>query len=247
MPSRSATPNHWHALTTIWACQAGKDVYCEKPACYNVHEGERMIEAARKYQPHGADRLAEPQRAAQDQGHAAAQRGRHRQGLHGQGTVLQAPQVDWRTPDEPVPPGVNWDMFLGPAPMRPFNELRFKYNWHWFWDTGNGDIGNQGVHEMDIARWGLGSDVAQERGFHRRQVHLHDDQETPNTQIATFDYGDKQNCVRGARTPHRRRRRHRQGGTGITSATCSIGSDGWMWHRWQRLQGLQGREGHENW
>jgi hypothetical protein len=59
-------------------------------------------------------------------------------------------------PDEPTPPGLNWDLFLGPAPMRPYNEHRFRYNWHWFWDTGNGDIGNQGVHEMDIARWGLG-------------------------------------------------------------------------------------------
>jgi predicted dehydrogenase len=90
----------------------------------------------------------------------------------------------------PVPPGIDWDKFLGPAPMRPFNENRFKYNWHWFWDTGNGDIGNQGVHQMDVAIWGLGinklpASVASTGG----KYVYDDDQETPNTQIATFDYG----------------------------------------------------------
>jgi predicted dehydrogenase len=95
-----------------------------------------------------------------------------------------------RKPDGPVPPGVNWDLFLGPAPMRAFNENRFKYNWHWFWDTGNGDIGNQGVHEMDIARWGLGRPEhpigAVSSGG---KFAYDDDQETPNTQFATLDYG----------------------------------------------------------
>jgi hypothetical protein len=96
-----------------------------------------------------------------------------------------------KKPDGPVPPGVNWDLFLGPAPMRAFNENRFKYNWHWFWDTGNGDIGNQGVHEMDIARWGLG-----ERKYPKAvyssggKFAYDDDQETPNTQYAVLDYGD---------------------------------------------------------
>ena len=94
-------------------------------------------------------------------------------------------------PDGPVPPGVDWDKFLGPAPMRPFNELRFKYNWHWFWDTGNGDIGNQGIHEMDIARWGLGKPGCRKAWSPpAASTSTMDDQETPNTQIATFDYGD---------------------------------------------------------
>jgi predicted dehydrogenase len=83
-------------------------------------------------------------------------------------------------------------MFLGPAPMRPFNELRFKYNWHWFWDTGNGDIGNQGVHEMDIARWGLGKEMPKSVVSTGGKYVYNDDQETPNTQIATFDYGDSE-------------------------------------------------------
>src|SRR4029079_4983157 len=94
-------------------------------------------------------------------------------------------------PDAPVPPGVDWDKFLGPAPMRAFNENRFKYNWHWFWDTGNGDIGNQGVHEMDIARWGLNRlDLPFAVSSTGGKYVYDDDQETPNTQIATFDYGN---------------------------------------------------------
>ena len=94
--------------------------------------------------------------------------------------------------DSPTPAGVDWDMFLGPAPMRAFNELRFKYNWHWFWDTGNGDIGNQGVHEMDVARWGLGKDMPNSVVSSGGKYAYTDDQETPNTQLATFDYGDSE-------------------------------------------------------
>jgi predicted dehydrogenase len=93
-------------------------------------------------------------------------------------------------PDGPVPPGVDWDKFLGPAPMRPFNENRFLYNWHWFWDTGNGDIGNQGVHEMDIARWGMGLGFPKAVYSGGGKFVYDDDQETPNTQIAMLDYGD---------------------------------------------------------
>src|SRR5690606_30731613 len=92
-------------------------------------------------------------------------------------------------PDAPVPPGVDWSLFLGPAPMRPFNELRFKYNWHWFWDTGNGDIGNQGVHEMDLARWALGVGMPSSVVSTGGKYVYDDDQETPNTQLARFDYG----------------------------------------------------------
>jgi hypothetical protein len=107
------------------------------------------------------------------------------------------------TPDEPVPPGVNWDLFLGPAPVRPFSRNRFHYNWHWFWDTGNGDIGNQGAHEMDKARWGLNRGLPKHVSSTGGKFLYQDDQETPNTQIATFDYGDCQITfdVRGLITP----------------------------------------------
>ncbi|MCZ2076906.1 MAG: Gfo/Idh/MocA family oxidoreductase [Bryobacteraceae bacterium] len=185
-------PNHWHALATIWACQAGKDVYIEKPACHNVWEGKKMVEAARKY-----NRMV--QIGSQSRTVPIVIRAMQllKEGVIGKVYLAKGlcykrrPSIGHK-PDGPVPPGVNWDLFLGPAPMRPFNENRFKYNWHWFWDTGNGDIGNQGVHEMDIARWGLG--VAYPKSvvsFGGKYVY-DDDQETPNTQYASFDYGGMQ-------------------------------------------------------
>ncbi|MCB1021682.1 MAG: Gfo/Idh/MocA family oxidoreductase, partial [Acidobacteria bacterium] len=140
-----ATPNHWHALSSIWAMQAGKDVYCEKPAAYNIYEGARMMEVARSTKRMlqiGSQHRSTPFKI------------RAMEALHGGliGDIYQARGLCFKRrksighkPDSPTPPGLDWDMFLGPAPMRPFNELRFAYNWHWFWDTGNGDIGNQGV------------------------------------------------------------------------------------------------------
>jgi hypothetical protein len=96
-------------------------------------------------------------------------------------------------PDSPTPPGVNWDLFRGPAPMRPFNALRFKYNWHWFWDTGNGDIGNQGVHEMGVARWGLGDPQWPETAYAQGGKYAYqDDQETPNTLLASYKFGPRE-------------------------------------------------------
>jgi predicted dehydrogenase len=184
-------PNHWHALATIWAIEAGKDVYIEKPACHNVFEGRKMIEAARKYK-----RMVQVGSQSRTTPHKMRAMKLLEEGVIGKLYLAKAfcykrrPSIG-KKPDGPAPPGVNWDLFLGPAPMRPFNENRFKYNWHWFWDTGNGDIGNQGVHEMDIARWGLG------KSGHPLAVYssggkfvYDDDQETPNTQYAVLDYGD---------------------------------------------------------
>ena len=149
-------PNHWHALATIWACQAGKDVYVEKPACHNVWEGRKMVEAARKYNRMVQVGIQSRIDAAQDESDAAAAGRRDRQALHGARALLQAAAPPSGTsPIGPRRPESTGTSSSGPAPMRPFNENRFAYNWHWFWDTGNGDIGNQGVHEMDIARWGL--------------------------------------------------------------------------------------------
>jgi predicted dehydrogenase len=185
-----ATPNHWHALATVWACQAGKDVYCEKPACYNIFEGQRMVEAARKY-----DRIVQVGMQSRSMPYKRRAIELLRGGAIGKvymarGICFKVRHSIGKTPAQPAPPGLDWDIFLGPAPMRAFTQNRFHYNWHWFWDTGNGDIGNQGIHEMDVARWGLG------RGLPNRVVSTggkfvyDDDQETPNTQIATFDYGD---------------------------------------------------------
>ena len=223
-----ATPNHWHALSTIWACQAGKDVYCEKPACYNVHEGERMIETARQ-----TGRMVQ----IGLQSRSLAFKRKAMQLLHegvigkvylAKGLCFKRRPSIGHAEDSPVPPGLNWDQFLGPAPMRPYNALRFKYNWHWFWDTGNGDIGNQGVHEMDIARWGLGEVAWPKSVVSTGGKYVYtDDQETPNTQFVTFDYGDKelQFEVRGLHT----------GGEGNIAkgggnyvGNLFYGADGWM-------------------
>jgi hypothetical protein len=134
-----------------------------------------------------------------------------------------------KTPAEPVPAGLDWDKFLGPAPMRPFTKNRFAYNWHWFWDTGNGDIGNQGVHEMDIARWGLGDPGLPKSVVSTGGKYIYDDdQETPNTQLATMDYGGRELMfeVRGLLTGP-------EGGlpvkAGNTVGNLFLGSDGWMW------------------
>jgi predicted dehydrogenase len=197
-----ATPNHWHALATIWACQAGKDVYVEKPASYNVYEGQQMQKAARKYNRMvqvGMQSRTIPykRRAVELLRDGAIGKIYYAKGL----CFKRRPSIG-KANDTPVPPGVDWDIFLGPAPLRPFNALRFKYNWHWFWDTGNGDIGNQGIHEMDVARWGLGRGLPNGVVSTGGKYVYDDDQETPNTQIATFDYGDAELVfeVRGLNT-----------------------------------------------
>jgi predicted dehydrogenase len=185
-----ATPNHWHALSAIWAMKAGKDCYSEKPACYNIHEGQQMIKMARdnnRMLQIGSQHRSNPMKIkAMEAMHG---------GLIGKiymakGLCFKRRQSIGHKPDSPTPPGVNWDLFLGPAPMRAFNELRFKYNWHWFWDTGNGDIGNQGVHEIGICRWGLGDpDFPKAAVAMGGKYAYDDDQETPNTLMATYDYG----------------------------------------------------------
>src|SRR5207302_1979461 len=184
-------PNHWHALATIWACQAGKDVYIEKPACYNIFEGKQMVAAARKY-----DRMVQVGSQSRSMPHKIKAMQLLADGVIGpvhtaKGLCFKRRKSIGHMADLEQPPaGIDWDKFLGPAPMRKYNELRFKYNWHWFWDTGNGDIGNQGIHEMDVARWGLGRGLPKSVVSTGGKYVYEDDQETPNTQIATFDYGD---------------------------------------------------------
>ena len=190
-----ATPNHWHSLGAIWACQAGKDVYVEKPCSHNIFEGRKLVEAARKYKrivQHGtqcrsSSALREAVQGLQD-------------GIIGDVYMARGLCFKWRntigkTPDEPVPDGVHYDAWLGPAPERPYSRNRFHYNWHWHWDYGNGDIGNQGVHQLDIARWGLGvglPSTVQSMGHH---FMFDDDQETPNTQIASMWYPDAEKML----------------------------------------------------
>jgi predicted dehydrogenase len=185
-----ATPNHWHALACVWACQAGKDVYSEKPASYNMFEGDQMVNAARKL-----NRIVQIGMQGRTAAHKRKAVQLLRDGAIGKiymskGLCYKRRPSIGHTPVEQPPPGLNWDIFLGPAPMRPYTKNRFAYNWHWFWDTGNGDIGNQGIHEMDIARWGLGRGLPSSAVSYGGKYVYDDDQETPNTQTASFDYGD---------------------------------------------------------
>jgi predicted dehydrogenase len=220
-------PNHWHALAAVWAVQAGKDVYVEKPACHDPYEGRQMVAAARKY-----NRMMQ----VGSQSRSIAHKKRAIQMLHdgiigevymARGLCFKRRKSIGHTPNEPVPPGVDWDKFLGPAPMIPFSKNRFLYNWHWFWDTGNGDIGNQGVHEMDLARWGLGVDLPASVVSSGGKYIYDDDQQTPNTQIARFDYGKKELVfeVRGLQTG-------KEADLSKSETNCIgnlfYGSEGWM-------------------
>ena len=188
-----ATPNHWHSLAAIWAMKAGKDVYGEKPACYNIYEGQKMIQVARetkRMMQVGSQHRSTPFKMK-------AMKAIH-EGLIGKvymskGLCYKRRASIGHKEDSPTPPGVNWDMFLGPAKMRAFNELRFKYNWHWFWDTGNGDIGNQGVHELGLARWAMGDPAWPKAAYaHGGKFAYEDDQETPNTLTANYDFDGRE-------------------------------------------------------
>ncbi len=188
-----ATPNHWHALSAIWAMKAGKDVYGEKPACYNIYEGQRMLavqKETKKLMQVGSQHRSTPFKM---KAIAAMQQGLIGNIYMAKGLCFKRRPSIGHTPDAPTPPGLNWDLFLGPAPMRAFNQKRFAYYWHWFWDTGNGDIGNQGVHEMGIARWGLGDpEWPKSAVAFGGKLGIDDDTETPNMLTAGFNYGDRQ-------------------------------------------------------
>ncbi len=210
------TPNHWHALASIWAIQAGKHVSVEKPCCYNIYEGQKLIEAAKKYSVIVQD-------GAEQRNNPCAQTAAEflHTGQLGEVYLAKGICYKWRDtigsyPDGPMPEGqkhpfgsftkkylskVNYDLWLGPAPKRSFNPNRFHYNWHWNTEYGNGDMGNQGVHELDIARWGL--DVSLPTRITAMGGHLmfDDAQNTPNNLMALFEFpnaagkGDKKKIL----------------------------------------------------
>jgi predicted dehydrogenase len=190
-----ATPNHWHSLITVWGCQAGKDVYVEKPCSHNVFEGRQAVEAARKYDrivQHGTQSRASRGWARQI---AAAQSGKYGKLLVSKGYCCKPRWSIGYKPYEAVPGNVDFNLWLGPAQEQPFHRNLVHYNWHWFWDFGNGDIGNQGVHQMDIARWAikgaaLPKSVVTMGGRYVDGPSYQDQGETPNMQLAVFDYGE---------------------------------------------------------
>ncbi|MDR7128262.1 putative dehydrogenase [Algoriphagus sp. 4150] len=189
-----AIPNHWHALATIWACQAGKHVYVEKPASHNVWEGRKMVEAARKY-----DRRVQ----VGFQNRSIANVMEAMEFLHGggigdvymaRGTCFKPRDSFGKVADSTAPDSLHYDYWRGPAEMIPYNEKKVHYNWHWHWATGNGDTGNQGPHQFDVARWGMNKNEHPVSVYSAGGIYGIDpsecSQETPNTQSSVFKYAD---------------------------------------------------------
>jgi predicted dehydrogenase len=186
-----ATPNHWHSLITIWACQAGKDVYVEKPLSHNMVEGRRCVEAARRYErivQHGTQQRSSSGRANEI---AAVQSGKYGKLLVSKGYCCK-PRWSIGTKDTSAPPkDLDFNIWLGPASERPFHSNLVHYNWHWFWDFGNGDIGNQGIHELDVARWAIkGATLPTKVWSLGGRLGFEDQGQTPNMQMAVMEYGD---------------------------------------------------------
>ncbi len=218
-----AAPNHWHALASVWACQAGKDVYVEKPISWSITEGRKIIEAADKYKrivQTGSQRRSDPlmQEAVKF----------IQSGELGRIYMVKACVYRFRnsighgSPGQ-VPPGVHYDRFRGPAPMVPFSENRFHYQWHWFWDTGNGETGNNGPHPADLFKWAMQRtghpQVIQSMGG----IYVHDtEQETPTHQMSVYKYRDGLELQLEVRNHFTNR------DADVREGLIFYGSEGWM-------------------
>jgi predicted dehydrogenase len=190
-----AMPNHWHALATIWACQAGKDVYVEKPGAHNIFEGRKMVEAAHKY-----NRIV--QHGVQLRSSAAIREAiQHlRDGLIGKVYMARGLVFRWRPdignhPNEPVPAGLDYDLWTGPAQMQPFTRNLVHYNWHWHWDYGNGDVGNQGIHETDLCMWGLDVGLPEKITSMGGKFLWDDSKEVPEVQTSIYHYPKEKKMI----------------------------------------------------
>ena len=189
-----AVPDHWHARMMVMACQAGKDVYVEKPLSQTIHEGHAMREAARKY-----NRVVQVGTQRRSTNHFRSAVEYVASGKLGKVCEIKAWIYQVRTSIGPAKPGappagVDYDVWLGPAPARPFDANRFHYNWRFFWDYGNSEIGNQGVHVLDVAMWGIQKLRGMDKCLPTRIsasggiYWLDDEKEVPDTQVVTYFY-----------------------------------------------------------
>ena len=187
-----AAPNHWHALAAIWAMQAGKDVYVEKPVSHNVREGRRIVQVARK-----TGRICQGGTQNRSDGALARAIAYMRDGKLG--TVNLARSIVYGRRGSiggpgtcEIPASVDFNLWAGPAPLVPPSRPKFHYDWHWFWDTGNGELGNNNIHSLDICRWGLGvTGLGRAVLSYGGRLGYRDAGQTPNTQVVVFDFGDR--------------------------------------------------------
>ncbi|MCH9656828.1 MAG: Gfo/Idh/MocA family oxidoreductase [Planctomycetes bacterium] len=218
-----ATPNHWHSLATIWACQAGKDVYVEKPGSHNLFEGRKMIEAAHKYKrivQHGVQLRSQP---------AIQEAVEHlRKGTIGKVYMARGLVFRWRAsignkPDEKAPAALDWNLWQGPAQETNFSRRLVHYNWHWTWDYGNGDVGNQGVHETDMCLWGLDVKLPSQITAMGGKFLWDDDKETPELLSTNYFYPDENKMIQFEVRPWNTNTED-----GATVGNIFYGSEGYM-------------------
>jgi predicted dehydrogenase len=183
-------PDHWHAIPTILACQAGKDVYCEKPLSHTIEEGRRMVAAARRY-----NRVVQTGSQQRSAPHFAKVAELIRGGHIGKVSYVECwnvgnegPEGIGNPPDEAPPQGLDWDLYLGPAPQAPYNRNRYVWNYRWFWDYSGGMMTDWGAHHMDVIHWAMGVDAPLSVSAAGGKLVLKDNRETPDTFLAVFEY-----------------------------------------------------------